>query len=184
MRCMVHWKTDGVAPTMQWLWKLGMIAMHALVAMVVTVILGVILAGELGHALKLSSQNRWVDVPYSPVIWGTALICAYLLNVRFQSRASMWVWTFGLTWFVILLADVLRFHDPRWCQGCSLARDIWNTYFAWDYRKCADSNCLGEVFGTTPLVNSIAYSLGAWLAMRSKSENSSTAQHPSLQQNS
>jgi hypothetical protein len=152
---------------MRWVVRIGSVVIHAMVAMIITVIIGVVLAGELGRTLGVS-QNRWVDMPYAPVIWSTALLFSYVLNLRFRTQAAVWVWVFGVAWFLFLLTYELRFHDPRWCDGCSLAQDIWNSYFTWDYRKCGNTECLGQVFGTTPLLNSLAYSIGAWLALRSK----------------
>jgi len=64
-----------------------LVAVHAIVAMIVTVVIGVVLAGELGHILRVS-QNRWVDIPYAPLIWGTALLFAYLLKPAISKRGA------------------------------------------------------------------------------------------------
>jgi hypothetical protein len=152
--------------------KLGEVAVHALIAMLITVTIGITVAARVGHLLATPSQCRWVDIPYSPLIWGTAFVCAYFLNQRLESRAATWVWIVGIAWFLVVLSDQLRFHRPELCGGCSLFQDTWNTYFAWDYRKCADSECLGQVFATTPLLNSLAYSIGAWVGLRSRKRDS------------
>jgi hypothetical protein len=71
---------------------------------------------------------------------------------------GVWVW------------DAVHTYDPRWCEGCSVLQNVWRNLFTVGYSSCMQE-CLGELFGTTPLLNSIAYSLGAFFALRSKRAN-------------
>jgi hypothetical protein len=47
----------------------------------------------------------------------------------------------------------------------------FNQLFALDQRKCSDSGCIEELFATAPTFTSIAYSVGAWMALQPWARN-------------
>jgi len=139
-------------------------AVHVFVAMVVSTVLGglllIVLTSRLG---KL--KNPWFDVPYSPLFWGSAFLLGLLLNRVMWSPSAKWVWIVGVFWLILVAVGDINAYDPRWCDGCSLLQFIW--YSTFSYRNCT-GECLGQLIGTTPMLNSIAYSAGAALALRSR----------------
>ena len=68
---------------------------------------------------------------------------------------------------VIVLWDGMtigNLEDVR-AQGGFLHYEF-NQLLSPDERKCSASECIGQLFFTFPTVASIAYSCGAWLALR------------------
>lgn len=117
-----------------------------------------------------------MDVPYSPLFWGSGLLIGFLLNRRTLSRAACWVWVGGAVWLAIGMLDSYSppgshpWYNPPWCPpaGCSFVEQVKDGLFDLSGDKCGGSECLGEFIFTTPVFASVAYSLGAWLGLRSK----------------
>lgn len=123
-------------------------------------ILGGILSGALS---KLKPTVLWLQFPYSPLLWGTAMAVGFLVNRVLDSRPARWVWVLGLFWLgCFIVADVANY-DPRWSAGYSLRQYIWHTYF--DARDCLQE-CLLIVMVTAPAFCSLGYSVGAALALK------------------
>lgn len=137
--------------------------MHILIAMVLSMVLGSVLSvmfGPIGPS-RTPSRNPWLDVPYSPLFWGSAFALG-LLTPRYKSyRGATWVWVIGLIWLILFAISSTAAYDPRWCDGCSRSQYLWYGYFS--YWKCSDE-CMGQLFVTTPMLSSIAYSIGAKVA--------------------
>ena len=107
--------------------------------------------------------NAWLDPPFSPLLWGSALIAGLFVNRVARRRSAQWVWITGVSWFALaVILDVNPF-NPGWCKGCSFFQYLWETYF--NDREC-NHECIGLMFVTTPMLTSIAYSFGAVLALK------------------
>jgi hypothetical protein len=95
-----------------------------------------------------------LNQPYfvAPVLAG--FILGILSHRFFQSRTGAWVWSIPA---LILVWNLLRWENgnfrPNW-------PDVWANFFS---SQCSSSECLYEVFVTTPFYTSVAYALG-WLA--------------------
>ncbi len=149
--------------------EVALVPLH-LGVVIASLILGWIFSTPVEHGLErvfsISPSSPWLDVPYDPLIWGSSLVAGGLINLWLRSRSASWMWTVGVFWLLVGMTDEFRFHDPRWCGGCSLGQDVWNQYFAWDKNKCSNQECLGQLLFTTPLLCSIAYSVAGTLARR------------------
>ena len=137
-------------------------AAHALLAMLATVVVGGLMCVAVNSWLG-KVKNPWFDVPYSPLLWGFAFLLGLFVNRVMPNRSARWVWIVGVSWLVLAGASNVRDYDPRWCNGCSLPQYLWYSYFS--YGNCTQE-CLGQLLGTAPMLNSIAYSLGAAIAVK------------------
>ena len=96
-----------------------------------------------------------LNPPYfiAPVVAGFLL--GLLSHRRFLSGTALWVW--------VVPACLLAWSAATWqSHGDSRAHwhDVWANYFS---SQCSSSECLYEVFVTTPFYTSVTYSLG-WLS--------------------
>jgi hypothetical protein len=150
-----------------------MFVLHVLLAMVASMIVGGLLSSIAQSIVAPVSESHWVsfrittDVPYSPFFWGSALIIGFISARRIPSRSAHWVWLMGLGWFSLFVWDAVHSHRADSCQGCNVIQSIWRNLFAVGYHSC-QQECLGELFGTAPLMTSVGYSLGAWLGLRDR----------------
>jgi hypothetical protein len=152
--------------------KIAVFVLHALIAMLASVALGGVLSGIVSLMLSPVGPRHWVlfrlttDGPYSPFFWGTGVLLGFFVNRRMRNASAQWVWVAGICWLSVWIWDAVRTYDPRWCQDCSVLQNVWRKLFTVGYNSCMQ-DCLGEVYGTTPMVTSIAYSLGAFFGLRS-----------------
>jgi hypothetical protein len=100
------------------------------------------------------------------LFWGPGFVLGLLVNRVKTSRFACWVWLLGATWLVLGILDSLHGYDPHWYQGCTPSQNIVNAFFVGNSRKCGGGeSTLYGLFFTMPAVNSIAYSIGAWVAL-------------------
>jgi hypothetical protein len=142
--------------------QLGMFLLHTMLAMVVSPVLGAIITLALRPLLG-DSGNALFDVPYGPLFWIPALFVAFFVNRKLHNDSAKWIWTIGLLWLIGRMVITLRWYDSRWCNGCSASQFIWYSYFS--YRNCIQE-CLGQLLATLPMLSSVAYSIGASLALK------------------
>jgi hypothetical protein len=146
--------------------------LHTLIAMVISVMLGGVLAAVPGLLLSPVGPRNWVlynlatGAPYSPLLWGLGFLFGFFVNRRMRNTSAQWVWIAGMCWFSLWIWDAVHTYDPRWCQGCTVLQNVWRNLFTVGYNSCMQ-DCRGELLGTTPMLNSIAYSLGACVGLRS-----------------
>ena len=157
------------------------LAKHTALAMVGGVI-GAMLLGILfviilqvvgleGTVRRLGSQ--W----YGPDVWLPGLAIGFFVNRRRLHRAACFVWVLGLLWVAFLSLGTATGWRPT---GMSAMTDIKVQLFPTTYRDfdaCADSECLGLVVGTWPLLNTITYSIGAWLGLMSQPDKPAAEDH-------
>jgi hypothetical protein len=143
--------------------ELGMFVLHAILALVVSPVLGGAITLVLRPLLG-DSENALFDVPYGPLFWIPALLVAFLLNRKLHNDSAKWVWIVGLLWLFCRMVVTLRWYDSRWCNGCSSPQFIWYSYFS--YRNCMQE-CLGQLLATLPMLSSVAYAIGASLGLKS-----------------
>jgi len=135
---------------------------HVLLAMLLTMLVGLLMCGTVGAWLGKTS-NPWFDAPYSPLFWGFAFFLGLFLNRIIPTHSAKSVWIVGVLWLIFWGASDISAYDPRWCNGCSLPQYVWYSYFS--YWNCTQE-CLGQLLGTAPMLNSVAYSLGAAVALK------------------
>jgi hypothetical protein len=104
--------------------------------------------------------------PYSPAIAASALLLGYFVSSRvLSSRAAMWTWLVGVLWLLVGVQELTSHWSANWSPektrwGYALANLFGPTL------KCSGSECLYELFFTTPLAASVMYSIGAYLRER------------------
>jgi len=135
---------------------------HVLLAMIATMVIGGLMCVTVGAWLG-KARNPWFDVPYSPLLWGFAFFLGLFLNLIMPTHSAKWVWIVGALWLIVVGASDISAYDPRWCNGCSLPQYVWYSYFS--YWNCTQE-CLGQLLVTAPMLNSVAYSLGAAAALK------------------
>jgi hypothetical protein len=102
----------------------------------------------------------------SPLFWTPGFILGLLVNRVKSSRFACWVWLLGAAWLVFGILDSLHGYDPRWYQGCTPSQNIVNAFFVGNSRKCGGGeSILYVLLFTMPAINSITYSIGAWLGL-------------------
>jgi hypothetical protein len=90
----------------------------------------------------------------------------FLVNRVALMRVACWVWVPGLIWLAFGLLGWVQHYDPRWHGGCSVGQDVVNAFFLVDSRKCGGGDeGLNWLVFTFPASNSVAYAVGAWIAL-------------------
>jgi hypothetical protein len=155
--------SDGMtAPisTQRFSWPLSWLA-HYFVA-----VAGAMMIGFLPEALLSRVYYNTGIEPYSPMIAITAFLLGYFVSLFiFDGRAAAFVWIIGLAWMVFGIYDMTRYWSASW----SPERTRWGYMLANLFGptlKCSGSECMGELFFTTPFTASITYSIGAYVRRR------------------
>jgi hypothetical protein len=161
--------------------NVSLFAMHVLLAMGVSMLVGALMSVVIGTVLGRVGPEHWVvyrlttDVPYSPLFWGSGLLLGFLVTKRKSNRSACWVWVAGAIWLGLGMLNAYSplgshpWYNPPWCpRGCSFLQQVWDDMFDVTGNKCGGSECLGELLFTAPFFCSIAYSVGAFLGLRSE----------------
>jgi hypothetical protein len=127
---------------------------------------GAMIIGFLPEALLSRMYYNTGLEPYSPMIAATALLLGYFASgFIFNGRAATFVWVIGVAWMAVGIYKTTTYWSASWSPektrwGYMLANLFGPTL------KCGGSECLGELFFTTPFTASITYSIGAYLRKR------------------
>lgn len=141
-------------------------ALHALAAMIVSPIAG--LAAALAAALIFHSRghrnpvDNWAVA--SVFLFGPGFLFGLLLNRIALRRTAYWVWLVGMIWMVCGIVGSLQSYRAKWLGICSPFDSILSGFFSVGSAYCGDRG-YSQKF-TLPAFISIAYSLGAWIALR------------------
>ena len=101
--------------------------------------------------------------PYSPAIAVTAFALGYFLSSRVLSgRAAEFVWILGLLWMSLGIYGTLEYWSPNWSPEKTRWSYVLANLFS-PTTKCSDTDCFSELLFTTPLMASVAYSIGAYM---------------------
>jgi hypothetical protein len=103
----------------------------------------------------------------NPLLWGPGLTLGLLVNRFALKSTACWVWLAGMVWIACGVSASLYTYHARFAGICSPLDSIRNGFFS--YASYASSYC-GDgrnlMLFTVPTFSSIAYSLGAWVALR------------------
>jgi FtsH-binding integral membrane protein len=138
--------------------ELGSLVVHVVLAMFVSLAAGVVVSaligstlGRMGGTLLPASLSRLLfDVPYSPLVWGAALLLGFLVNRRMQSRSACWVGVIGVLALVLLVRwDVSSLEKSEYYRNYTKGH-YWeyerDRLFAIDPNKCGGSECWENCF--------------------------------------
>ncbi len=148
--------------------------MHSALAIIGGLAIGSVLV-SLVHLRPVGPHWRLItlfaDIPHSPAFWGSALLLGLLIGNRIGDRFALWVGPVGVLILALLIALSLPGykHSPYEMKRSdnSFTKYIGGELFSLDPSKASDEG-LGKVLFTTPVLNSVAYSIGAWLGLRSR----------------
>jgi hypothetical protein len=144
--------------------------LHVPLAMAVGTFIGVVLNVFIGRMLAILGfrTNQLPDLGvFNPLLWGSSLFLGALVSRRTHHRSAYWVAGVGCSYLLaVFLSDVSGFAHSEYYRGVSGGH-----YLRYEYRllfspACGGDKCLGQLLVTLPFVNSIAYSVGAWLGLR------------------
>jgi hypothetical protein len=135
--------------------------LHYLVGVVGGMVIGFLPEAELSRIY----YNTGLE-PYAPAIAITALLLGYFVSVHIgKGRAATSAWVLGLLWMFFGIYDTTRYWSASW----SVEKTRWGYVLANLFGptlKCSGSECLGELFFTTPFTASVTYSIGAYIRKR------------------
>lgn len=143
--------------------------LHASVAMVISpiVVFVVTLSAVVIFNNSLGIQSAFnAGGVANPVLWGPGLILGLLVNRFALKSTACWVWLAGILWIGYGILASLHAYHARFSGICSPLDSIRGGFFSFasNYGYCGGGE---NVFlFTVPTLSSIAYSLGAWVALR------------------
>lgn len=143
-----------------WILSLGT---HSFVAVAGAMAIGFVPEAKLGQAY----YNTAAD-PYSPVIALVALLLGYFLSrhVR-KGQAAEFVWVVGCAWMLFGIYATASGWNSTWSAERSRVAYVLANLFG-STLKCSGTECLGELFFTTPFTATMAYSIAAYAAKKLK----------------
>lgn len=140
---------------------------------IVTIVAGVFVAPLVKWVGSQSFLGIVLGGLYSPQIWAPGLLLGYLINRTWQDRSACWVWVVGVGWLAYgIWAECRVDRFPAWypAKGDFLQR-AWHMFFTSnDAKTWGDTGLLLFLF-TMPALNTITYSVGARLALHSRSKD-------------
>jgi hypothetical protein len=174
-------ESDDLSPLRKYLPITTRFVKHAAIAAIGCMVLGLLLL----NFLHIRAQGPhyftilfFTDVPYSPVFWGSAFLVGFALNRESEDRVAYWLGPIALLGFALLIIGSV----PGNVKGPyeiaphhSFMRYIWGGFFSIDPNKCPADECLDKLLFTAPVLNCVAYSVGAKLGMFTKQTVSDAA---------
>ena len=121
-------------------------------------------------APRAAFPRELMEVVCVSIFWGTPLLAGFLTNRSARSRAACRVWAVGLLFLLaVVIWDISIFKRSQYYQkltGGQVFSYESHQLFGLDAGKWGKGDGLEEVFVVVPVLGSIAYSLGAWFALR------------------
>jgi hypothetical protein len=153
--------------------------LHLPVATIGGVVLGLLLDGILLRPF-FGLRHDFHLAFYNPLFWITAFVLGLLINRRTRHRSAYWcaaITTFCL--ILVIWSDLSGMRSSQYAQtatGGHFLRYELSVLFS---PECRGSKCVEQIFVTAPFITSLAYAMGAWLAMRFPAGLSSSQNHTS-----
>ena len=156
----------GDSSTLRKLSAVNSFALHAFAALIVSPIAG--LTATLAAALIFHNRSHSNPVDEwgvgSVFLLGPGLLFGLLLNRIALRRTACWVWLVGILWMMFGAVVSLHSYRTRFLGICSPFDSILGGFFSIGSVYCGDRSNFSAF--TLPMFSSIAYSIGAWAAMR------------------
>ena len=168
-------ESDDLSPLRKYLPTIKRFLVHAAVASIGCMILGLVLL----NFVHLTARGPhyflilfFTDVPYSPAFWGSAFLVGFALNRDSEDKLAYWLGPMALLSLALLIvASIPGYEESSYevaMSNHSFMRHTWGQLFSIDPNKCGGDECLGKLLFTAPVLNCVAYSLGARLGVLSK----------------
>lgn len=98
-----------------------------------------------------------------PAVAFVAFLLGGFVSTRIRNgQAATFVWAVGALWLSYGMYDSMSGWNASW----SPEKTRWSYMLAQLFGQCSDTECLGELFVTTPFAASVTYSIGAYIAKR------------------
>lgn len=119
---------------------------------------------------RLGARRIDFATAYNPFLWVSGILLGLLINRFAHHRSAYWAGTLALLlMFAVMVWDISIYKRSGY-YGALTHGHYWRYEFGQLFSRgdasCSDSECLGKLFITVPVVASVAYSIGAWLALR------------------
>lgn len=125
--------------------------MHVIIATVAVLLVAFCLGAFVAHFAENIADSLFGS-PIFPAEIVLGLVVGFFVNRQLLSKSALWVWILPALW---LLSDIpSSVKETGWSY-------TWN-YLFWG--KCAD--CVEQTILVAPFYTSLAYSLGAWIALK------------------
>jgi hypothetical protein len=140
------------------------LAKHTLLAMVGGVTGWIVLVAIFEPIFPGRLGDQW----YGPCAWLSGLALGFFVNRHLLHRAACFAWIPGLLFLGwVCLGEASVTHAAGVSAMESIRIGLFPTTYS-DFSACGTSECLAIVVITIPVLNTITYSVGAWLALRSQ----------------
>ena len=138
-------------------------------------------------AARVASQvpflRRLAEIVCIFVFVGIPVVSGFLINLRARNRSACMVWTIGLLFLLaVAMWDISIFRRSPYYQKLNAGQYLSyesNQLFGLDEARWGKSNGLEEFFVMVPILGSVAYSSGAWFALRCGREADSAMRNAS-----
>lgn len=100
----------------------------------------------------------------NPLLWGPRFILGLVVNRIALRRAACWVWLAGIVWIAFGTSEALYSYHTRYAGICSPLDYVVSSFFSLVGSYCGGGENVMPF--TLPTFSAIAYSLGAWIALR------------------
>lgn len=151
---------------------LALVFLHVPIAILGTVLIAIVMGWPIIAIFSRLGMRRFdFAMPYNPLLWVSGVLLGLLVNRFARHRSACWVGAIALLlMFAVMVWDISIFKRSGY-YGALTQGHYWKyefgQLFSPDDATCSDSECLGKLLVTLPVVASIAYSIGAWLGLRS-----------------
>ena len=144
---------------------------HFLAAAIGGTFLTVLLTLVAGTALAaIGIHVSAVSLTFNPFLWLTGLLLGYSMNRSRRHRSACLVGVLGVVLlFMLMLWDISGKKNSSYYSS-RLGGHYWQYEYdhllSPDDRNCGGEECLGKLLFATPALSTVAYSIGAFLALR------------------
>ncbi len=159
---------------------LALVLLHVPIAILGTLLVAIVLGWPVGAIFSRFGMRRFLfAMPYNPFLWISGALLGLFVNRFARNRSACWVGAIALVYmFAIMVWDISIFRRSDYYATLTHGH-YWKyefgQLFSPDNATCSASECLGQLLVTFPVVASVAYSIGAWLALRFRHDDVRTA---------
>ena len=142
---------------------------HSSLAIVGTTFIWFVMMAVLGRAGETLLEH--IPLLVNPLGWGPGFTLGLLVNRVMRSRSACWGWPLSIVWLGYGIWNECReYRFPPWHPAAGdFVHRAWHMFFT-SFKDAGawGGSALAIVIFTMPALGSVAYSLGAWVALHSK----------------
>ena len=106
---------------------------------------------------------------YSPAFWVPGFLLGFVINKQMRNRSAQWIGpACVLLLLVCVVCDVWFFSHSSYFRAATKGHYLRYEYdqlFSLEDGDCSNTECLAKLLILPPVWASVAYSIGAWLAL-------------------